>query len=86
MPGIPAGADRFFLARAYDAGNALLYEGTVSGVTVVFEQTAQIMIQMQESNPAAGYSNVAPVIESLVMSGAQILPGRASHSPSLSSS
>ena len=76
VPGIPAGADRIFLARAYDAGNALLYEGSVVGVTVAFEQTAQIMIQMQESNPAAGYSNVAPVIDSFAMSGAQILPGQ----------
>lgn len=75
IPNIPVGTDRTFIARAYDVNDALLYEGQSTSITIVFNQTAQIQIQMQESNPAAAFSNVAPYIQTFAMSSATILPG-----------
>nr|WP_240672382.1 kelch repeat-containing protein [Corallococcus coralloides] len=63
---IPAGADRAFAARAYDASGALLFSGSASGVTILASQTTLVAITLQQLNPPPPFDNEAPVIEFVV--------------------
>jgi len=62
---IPAGSQRTFLARAFDAGNTLLFEGASPGVTITANQTTLVALTLQELNPPPPFSNEGPIIESV---------------------
>src|SRR5882672_6907766 len=47
--GIPAGANRTFLAQAYDASNSEIYGGQAVGVTVTKGVTAAVVIVLQQT-------------------------------------
>ena len=65
---IPAGNLRSFRAQAFDASNTLLFEGSVSNVTITADETSLVAILLQEVNPPPPFQNEAPVIDSLVAS------------------
>ncbi len=62
---IPAGTERVFLARAFDAGNTLLFEGSSPGVTITAQQTTLVALTLQEVNPPPPFSNEGPIIQSV---------------------
>lgn len=72
---IPAGAQRTFLARAFDAGNAPLFEGTASGVTITANQTSLVALTLQELNPPPPFSNEGPVIQSISATATTVQTG-----------
>ncbi|MBZ4329465.1 kelch repeat-containing protein [Corallococcus sp. AS-1-12] len=63
---IPAGTDRAFAARAYDASGTLLFSGSASGVTILANQTTFVAITLQQLHPPPPFDNEAPVIEFVV--------------------
>jgi hypothetical protein len=62
---LPAGSQRVFLARAFDAGNTLLFEGSSQGVTITANQTTLVALTLQEVNPPPPFSNEGPIIQSV---------------------
>ena len=72
---IPAGTDRTFVAEASDGDNVVIYDGTVTGVTI--EDGVQVVVQfvLQQSTPPVPFTNTVPIFESLVVSSAEVAPG-----------
>ncbi|WP_233261598.1 kelch repeat-containing protein [Vitiosangium sp. GDMCC 1.1324] len=72
---IPAGSNRSFLARAFDASGARLFEGSASGVTISANRVTIVAITLQEVSPPPPFENEAPMIDSLVASSTTVAPG-----------
>jgi hypothetical protein len=69
---ILAGANRSFLAQAFDASGTLLFEGSASGVTISENQTTLVAITLQQVNPPPPFDNEAPLIDALVASSTSV--------------
>ncbi|RKH72439.1 kelch-like protein [Corallococcus interemptor] len=72
---IPAGPNRSFLARAFDASGALRFEGSATGITISADQTTLVAITLQETHPPPPFDNEAPIIDSLVASSTTVPTG-----------
>ncbi|KFE64659.1 PKD domain-containing protein [Hyalangium minutum] len=72
---IPAGLDRIFEAKAYDAAGLLLYAGQAGPITIASGSTVSVAILLQQVNPPPPYQNVPPTIDSVVVSANQVSPG-----------
>ncbi|QSQ26439.1 kelch-like protein [Pyxidicoccus parkwayensis] len=72
---LPAGANRSFLAQAFDSSGTLRFQGQASGVTISANQTTAVAIVLQEVSPPPPYGNEAPVIDSLVASTTSVQTG-----------
>jgi N-acetylneuraminic acid mutarotase len=68
LSNIPAGSHRTFLAQAFDASGTQLFEGSVSGVSIVADQTALVALTLKQVNAPPPFQNAAPIIDSLVAS------------------
>ncbi|HEX7505460.1 MAG TPA: hypothetical protein VF550_01730 [Polyangia bacterium] len=62
---LPVGTNYSFTASAKDASNVELYHGAVTNQTIVNNQTANIVINMNQDAPGVAISNSAPVIDSI---------------------
>ncbi|MFL5353134.1 kelch repeat-containing protein, partial [Archangium sp.] len=84
---IPTGANRTFLAEAYDSTSTKRFQGQASGVTISANQTTAVAITLQEIAPPPAYGNDGPVIDSIVASittvqtGGSITLTTTSHDP-----
>ncbi|MDC0711758.1 kelch repeat-containing protein [Stigmatella sp. ncwal1] len=72
---IPSGANRSFLAKAFDASGSLRFQGQTSGVTLSPNQTTAVALTLQEVSPPPPYGNEAPVIDALVASSTSVQTG-----------
>lgn len=72
---IPAGLDRVFEATAFDAGGTLLYQGQAGPMAVTSGSTVSVVIMLQEVSHPPPFDNVAPTIDSVVVSANQVSPG-----------
>nr|WP_257461007.1 kelch repeat-containing protein [Archangium lipolyticum] len=72
---IPAGANRSFIAQAFDSSDTLVFEGAVSGVTISAGQATLVAITLQQINEPLPFENEAPLIESLIASSTSVLVG-----------
>lgn len=72
---IPAGLERLFEAKAYDAGGAVLYQGQAGPIGISSGGTVSVTILLQQVNQTPPYQNVAPMIDSVVVSANQVSPG-----------
>ncbi|WP_224242371.1 Kelch repeat-containing protein [Hyalangium gracile] len=72
---IPAGADRSFHARAFDATGTLLFEGSASGITISANQMSLVAITLQQLNPPPPFDNEAPLIDSLYATATSVPAG-----------
>ncbi|RKH21499.1 hypothetical protein D7X74_00980 [Corallococcus sp. CA047B] len=72
---IPAGANRSFLAQAFDTSGTLLFQGSASGVSIVANQTALVAITLQQVDAPPPFLNAAPLIDSLVTSSTSVAAG-----------
>jgi hypothetical protein len=70
-----AGANRSFLAQAFDASGKRLFEGSASGVSLSAGQTPLIAIALQEYNAPSASLSESPVIDSLVASSTSVPAG-----------
>ncbi|KFE71275.1 Kelch repeat-containing protein [Hyalangium minutum] len=74
---LPAGANRSFLAQAFDSSGALLFQGQTSGVSIAPNQTTAVALTLQQVSAPPPYGNEAPIIDSLVASSTSVLTGGA---------
>ncbi|MBN8471503.1 kelch-like protein [Corallococcus exiguus] len=72
---IPAGADRTFVAQAFDFSGDLSFEGVVTGVTINANQSTLVAITLQQLDPPPPFDNEAPIIDSLVASSTSVAVG-----------
>ncbi len=72
---IPAGSNRSFLAEAFDSSGTKRFQGQTSGVTITANQTAAVVLPLQELAPPAPYGNEAPLIDSVVASTTSVQTG-----------
>ena len=66
LDNLPAGSQRTFLAKAFDASGTPLLEGSASGVTITEEEMSLVAITLQRVEQPSGSQNAPPVIDSLV--------------------
>jgi hypothetical protein len=69
---IPAGANRSFLAQAFNSSNTKIYEGQATGVTITQGSTAAVVILLQQSTPPTPFVNSAPKLTGLTASLTQV--------------
>jgi hypothetical protein len=74
---LPAGADRTFHAQAFDASDTLRFEGSASGVSIAANQTAPVVITLEQLHAPEPFSNEAPLIDSLVAASTIVSAGGA---------
>ncbi|KFE65316.1 Kelch repeat-containing protein [Hyalangium minutum] len=74
---IPAGANRTFLAEAFDSTNAKRFQGQVSSITITANQTTAVALTLQELVPPPPYGNDAPLINSVVANVTTVQTGGA---------
>ncbi|NRD55270.1 Kelch repeat-containing protein [Corallococcus exiguus] len=72
---IPAGADRTFLAQAFDAGGALRFEGFASGISILADQTTLVAITLQQIDPPPPFENEAPIIDFVAANPSTVAAG-----------
>ncbi|KFE65310.1 Kelch repeat-containing protein [Hyalangium minutum] len=72
---LPAGANRSFLAEAFDAAGNRLFQGSASGVPISAGQSAFVAITLQALNAPQSSLNEPPVIDSLVASSTSVAVG-----------
>ncbi|MFE8599570.1 PKD domain-containing protein [Archangium violaceum] len=75
MGGISAGANRTFLAEAFDGGGVLRYRGQASSISVATGETAAVYVLLQQVDAPVPFSNTAPVIDWLTASRNEVEPG-----------
>ncbi|MFP2896612.1 kelch repeat-containing protein [Corallococcus sp. 4LFB] len=72
---IPAGTNRAFAARAYDASGTLLFSGSASGVSILADQTTLVAITLQQLDPPPPFENEAPLIDYVVANPSTVTAG-----------
>ena len=72
---IPAGNDLTFYAAAHDASETLIYEDTLTGVTVSPVQPVVVLMTLQQKIPPTPFVNTSPVIDGMTVSSVQVSPG-----------
>ncbi|MFP2932525.1 Ig-like domain-containing protein [Pyxidicoccus sp. 3LG] len=72
---IPAGADRFFTATAYDSASTVLYVGQAGPMAIQPGRVAAVVVLLQQANPPPPFENEAPIIDSLAVSTNEVEPG-----------
>jgi len=84
---LPVGTNYSFTASAKDASNVELYHGAVTNATIVKNQTANIVINMNQDAAGVGTNNNAPVIDVIIASSLsvsqndQVMLGVQAHDP-----
>ncbi|WP_157232221.1 kelch repeat-containing protein [Hyalangium minutum] len=73
LSNLPAGNNRTFLAQAFDASGAKLFEGSASGVTLFADQTAWVAVTLQRVDAPPPFQNAAPFIDSLAASSTSVM-------------
>jgi 5'-nucleotidase len=73
--GIPAGGNTTFTVIARDGSGTGIFQGMASNVTIVAGQIVTVVITAQQVSPPAPFSNATPVIDSLVASSTDVVPG-----------
>jgi hypothetical protein len=72
---LPPGAQRSFLAQAFDASGHRLFQGAASGVSLSAGQSALIAMTLQEPNASPASLDEPPVIDSVVASSTSVSAG-----------
>jgi len=73
---LPVGSNYVFTVNASDQSNPPInYVGTASNIAILKDQVATVIIVAQESNAPTPFKNAVPVIDSLVLSSTNIVPG-----------
>ncbi len=72
---LPVGAGYLFAMEATDASGKAIYTGSAGPVTIVKNQTVQVVISGQQATAPQPFANAAPVIDSVVVSSTAVSPG-----------
>ncbi|HEX8822883.1 MAG TPA: thrombospondin type-1 domain-containing protein [Archangium sp.] len=74
--GIPVGTNRTFLAEAFDAANAKIYEGQMTGVPITSGAPTGVTILLQQHTAPHPFVNSAPRIAGVTTSASQVAPNQ----------
>lgn len=72
---LPVGSNYLFTVNAIDQMTNLSYGGSASGVTIIKDTVTTVIILAQQMEGSAPFKNAVPVIDSLVLSSTNIVPG-----------
>ena len=72
---LPVGSNYVFTVSARDHSNTVDYAGSAAGVAILKDQVTSVIITAQQAVASAPFKNAVPVIDSLVLSSASIVPG-----------
>jgi alpha-tubulin suppressor-like RCC1 family protein len=72
---LPAGSGRTFHAQAFNASQALIYEGEAMNVTITAGSTTVVSLMLQQVDAPPPFENAAPTITSLIASRGSVEPG-----------
>ncbi len=72
---LPVGTNYVFTANANDQAGNILYSGSATGVNILKDQTTTVLITAQQATAPNPFQNSVPVIDSLLVSSANIAPG-----------
>ena len=75
LGGLPAGGNAMFTASASDNTGAEIFHGQASNVTIVAGQIVTVAITAQQTSAPTPFSNATPVIDALVVSATDVVPG-----------
>lgn len=74
---LPVGGNYVFTVSATDQTTNLSYGGSASGITILKDAVSTVVILAQQIGESAPFGNAVPVIDSLVLSSTNIVPGGA---------
>jgi hypothetical protein len=72
---LPVGSNYVFTVSALDKSANPDYAGTASGIAILKDQTTTVIITAQQTAASVPFKNAVPVIDSLVLSSTNIVPG-----------
>ena len=72
---LPVGSNYVFSVSASDHANAPDYAGSVAGIAILKDQVTSVIITAQQTAASVPFKNAVPVIDSLVLSSTNIVPG-----------
>jgi hypothetical protein len=75
LGGLPAGGNAMFTASASDNTGAEIFHGQATNVTIVAGQVVTVVITAQQTSAPTPFSNATPVIDALVVSATDVVPG-----------
>ena len=73
---LPVGGSYVFTVVATDASHNPVFGGSASDVTIVANQITTVVITAQQSQAPPAFVNTVPVIDSLVVSSTNVVPGQ----------
>ncbi|PTL75126.1 kelch repeat-containing protein [Vitiosangium sp. GDMCC 1.1324] len=76
LDNIPPGPQRSFRAQAFDASNTLLFEDSISGITLAPNKTRRILLELEEVSPPSSRPHASPRITQSSQSSPKVRPGR----------
>lgn len=75
LGGLPVGTGYAFTATASNAGGTVIYTGSSSNIEILNGQTVAVVITAQQATPPDAFQNAVPVIDSMVISSTNVVPG-----------
>jgi 3',5'-cyclic AMP phosphodiesterase CpdA len=75
LGGLPAGGGAMFTASASDSTDTEIFHGQATNVAIVAGQVVTVVITAQQTSAPPPFSNATPVIDSLVVSATDVVPG-----------
>jgi hypothetical protein len=75
LAGLPVGSNTRFVASALDSTGKEIFRGEADNITVVAGQIVTVLITAQQTEAPAPFANAVPVIDSLMLSSRDVVPG-----------
>jgi hypothetical protein len=72
---LPVGSNYVFTVSAFGQSDSPDYSGVASGIVIAKDQVATVIITAQQTAVSVPFRNAVPVIDSLVVSSTNIVPG-----------
>ena len=72
---LPVGSNYVFTVSALDQSNDPAYAGSATGVAIMRDQVTTVVITAQQIAASVPFKNSVPVIDSLVLSSTNVVPG-----------
>ncbi len=72
---LPVGSNYVFTVSALDSSSVPQYTGSASGIAIMKDQVTAVIITAQQATAPDPFQNAVPVIDSLVLSSTNVVPG-----------
>src|SRR5450631_345966 len=72
---LPVGSNYAFHVSAFDQANTVQYAGDATAIAIIKDQATTVIITAQQTAASAPFKNAVPVIDALVLSSSNVVPG-----------